>query len=85
MSKATVDAYGMFFISVSLLPYIRVSGFIAPWRMVIWVWGYYIKTIGVGFALLVQHYRAMRRPLSVERVTGTDSTLFCIATKQPYY
>ena len=34
------------------------------------------KHIGVGFALLVQRYRAMRRPQAVERVTVRISTLF---------
>ena len=39
---------------------------------------YSIKIIGVGFALLVQLYRAMRRPLDVERATSRISTLsFC--------
>lgn len=41
-----------------------------------WCIGILYKYIGVGFALLVQLYRAMRRPLSVERATGTISTLF---------
>lgn len=40
-----------------------------------WCIGILYKYIGVGFALLVQLYRAMRRPLSVERATGTISTL----------
>ena len=34
------------------------------------------KHIGVGFALLVLHHRAMRRPLCVERVTGTNLHAF---------
>jgi len=34
------------------------------------------KHIGVGFALLVQLYRAMRRPLIVERATGSDLHAF---------
>ena len=38
-----------------------------------------IKIISVGFALLVRHHRAMRRPLSVERVTGTDLHAFFVS------
>ncbi len=37
-----------------------------------WYIGDLYKLIGVGFALLVQPYRAMRRPLNVGRVTSTD-------------
>lgn len=37
---------------------------------------YSIKVIGVGFALLVQLNRAMRRPLNVERATKYGSPRF---------
>lgn len=43
--------------------------------------GLLYKLIGVGFALLVQPYRAMRRPQAVGRVTSTDlPRFFCIVT-----
>lgn len=42
--------------------------------------GVLYKHIGVGFALLVRRYRAMRRPQAVERVTGTNLHAFlCMA------
>ena len=45
--------------------------------------GILYKHIGVGFALLVQLYRAMRRPLIVERATGSDLHAFLfIGTKK---
>lgn len=39
---------------------------------------YSIKVIGVGFALLVQLNRAMRRPLNVERATKSDLHAFSL-------
>ena len=50
-----------------------------------WCIGILYKYIGVGFALLVQLYRAMRRPLSVERATGTISTLFYVSSIAFFY
>ena len=40
--------------------------------------GILYKHIGVGFALLVLHHRAMRRPQAVERVTGTNLHAFFV-------
>ena len=39
---------------------------------------YYIKIIGVGFVLLVQLHRAMRRPQLVERATKSDLHAFSL-------
>lgn len=36
------------------------------------------KLIGVGYALLVQLYRAMRKSQDVEQVTGTDLHAFFV-------
>ena len=38
----------------------------------------FIKIIGVGFALLVQLNRAMRRPQDVERATRSDLHAFSL-------
>ena len=43
-----------------------------------WQVGILYKFIGVGFALLVQHHRAMREPLNVERVTESDLHAFFV-------
>ena len=45
----------------------------AEWRM-----GILYKHIGVGFALLVQLYRAMREPQDVGRATGSDLHAFFV-------
>ena len=51
-----------------LLLYMYVyNNMYAEWRM-----GILDKHIGVGFALLVQLYRAMREPQDVGRATGSD-------------
>ena len=39
---------------------------------------YSIKVIGVGFALLVQLHRAMRRPQDVERATKSNLHAFSL-------
>ncbi len=78
--QCNVDAYGMI-ISIPLESYAYVISYniegMRPWDCYIF--------IGVGVALLVQHFRAMRRPLTVERVTVLTSTLFAFYSLREFY
>ena len=69
LNTATVDAYGMSLYDVPFV-HIRISFMRKQTK------GGVYRYIGVGFALLVQHHRAMRRPLNVERVTITKLHAF---------
>lgn len=69
---ATVDAHGMFYQQhPSVWRMYSPIGFL-PWECMRPGSGVLYNHISVGFALLVRHHRAMRRPLSVERVAGAN-------------
>ena len=73
---ATVDAHGMFY-QHPRMPQWTDCWCIAPYGLYpLRIKGILYKHIGVGFALLVRHHRAMRRPQAVERVTGTNLHAF---------
>lgn len=67
--RCSWDVYeypSLLFLYAAIYCYIRCAGLGNKDRL---------KYIGVGFALLVQLNRAMRKPLGVDRATGTISTL----------
>lgn len=75
MDIATVDAHGMYLLSLPAFSYCTLSIYGSAGAE---CGGELYKHIGVGFALLVQLYRAMRRPQEAERVTSTDLHAFFV-------